>query len=100
MTELQQAYEAFRTAGCRHREAIDKTARRYGLDPGTVRRCLERAGTDDKRAGRPSIAREREARVVAAYRISGATYRSVADQFGIGVGLVKQLVKEARCSAS
>lgn len=95
-SDLSDAYEAFTAAGCGHHEAIDKTARRYGLDPGTVRRCLGRA--DEKREGK--FAREREARVVAAYRTPGATYLSVADQFGIGVGLVKQLVKEARCSAS
>jgi hypothetical protein len=43
MTALQELYLAYRTAGCRHHEALDKLALRLDLDRATVARVLDRA---------------------------------------------------------
>jgi DNA invertase Pin-like site-specific DNA recombinase len=58
-----------------------------------VRACLRRAKAEGKRLGRPRIAPELEARILAALKASGRTdgVRKIAKRFGVDPGTVQRI---------
>jgi hypothetical protein len=69
-TDLQLLYLQARVGRVRHRTALERIARKTGIDPETIARCLHRARRADEQAAKVAKREAQKAAAVAAAQVT------------------------------